>query len=68
VPETLNRPLKNPGLKPYGVIYKNVHILDLSAKIMEIGYLMSYGSHNWIFAKEPMRFGPKCKKATFVII
>jgi hypothetical protein len=45
VPKTLNRPLKNHGLKPLGVICKNVHILDLSAKIMAIGYLMSNGSH-----------------------
>jgi hypothetical protein len=44
VPKTLNKPLENPGLKPYGVICKNVHILDLSAKIMEIGYLISNGS------------------------
>jgi hypothetical protein len=50
VPETLNRPLENPGLKPYGVIYKSVHILDLSAKTMELGYLNSYGSHVRRFA------------------
>jgi hypothetical protein len=25
VPETLNRPLENHGLKPWGVIYQNVH-------------------------------------------
>jgi hypothetical protein len=31
-PKTLNRPLENPGMKPYRVICKSVHILDLSAK------------------------------------
>jgi hypothetical protein len=35
---------------------------------MTLGYLKSYGSHIWRFTKEPMRFGPNCKKATFVII
>jgi hypothetical protein len=41
-----------------------VHILDLSAKIMEIGYLKSYGSHIWRFANETISFGLICKKAT----
>jgi hypothetical protein len=45
VPETLNRPLENPGLKPYGVICKCCTLLDLSAKTMELGYLKSYSSH-----------------------
>jgi hypothetical protein len=41
--------------------------LDLSAKIMEIGYLKSYGSHIWRFANETISFGLICKKATFVL-
>jgi hypothetical protein len=41
--------------------------LDLSAKIMEIGYLRSYGSHIWRFANETLSFGLICKKATFVL-
>jgi hypothetical protein len=44
-----------------------VHILDLSAKIMEIGYLKSYGSHIWRFANETISFGLICKKVTFVL-
>jgi hypothetical protein len=50
VPKTLNRPLENPGLKPYGVICKSMHILDLSAKTMKLGYLNSYDSHVCGFA------------------
>jgi hypothetical protein len=45
VPETLNRPLENPRLKPYGVLCKCCTLLDLSAKTKELGYLKSYGSH-----------------------
>jgi hypothetical protein len=45
VPKTLNRPLENPGLKPYGVICKCCTLLDLSVKPMELGHLKSYGSH-----------------------
>jgi hypothetical protein len=37
--------------------------LDLIAKIMEIGYLKLYGSHNWKFANETTRCGLICKKA-----
>jgi hypothetical protein len=44
-----------------------VQILDLSAKIMEIGYLKSYGSHIWRFANETISFGLICKKVTFVL-
>jgi hypothetical protein len=43
VPKSLNKPLENPRLKPEGV--KLCTFLDQSAKIMEIGYLKSYGSH-----------------------
>jgi hypothetical protein len=50
VPKILNRPLENPGLKPEGVICKSVHILDLSAKTMILGYLNSYDSHVCGFA------------------
>ena len=32
VPETLNRPLENPGLKPKGVICKNVHTFGPKCK------------------------------------
>jgi hypothetical protein len=39
-----------------------VHILDLSAKTMEIGYLKSYGSHIWRFANETISLGLICKK------
>jgi hypothetical protein len=42
-----------------------VHILDLSAKIMEIRYLRSYGPHIWRIANETLSFGLICKKATF---
>jgi hypothetical protein len=42
-------------------------LLDLSAKTMELGYLKSYGSHIWKFAKETMSFGLICKKDTFVL-
>jgi hypothetical protein len=44
-----------------------VHILDLSAKIMEIGYLKSYGSHIWRFSNETISYGLICKKTTFVL-
>jgi hypothetical protein len=36
--------------------------LDLSAKIMEIGYPKLYGSHNWKFANETTRCGLICKR------
>ena len=37
-------------------------------KTMELGYLKSYGSHILRFAKEAMRFGPNCKKATLMLM
>jgi hypothetical protein len=45
VPKTLNRPLENPRLKPYGVICTFCTLLDLIAKTKVLGYLKSYGSH-----------------------
>jgi hypothetical protein len=45
VPKTLNRSLKNPGLKPLGVICKFCTLLDLGAKTKVLGYLKSFGSH-----------------------
>jgi hypothetical protein len=45
VPKTLNRPLENPRLKPYGVICKCCTLLDLSAKTMDLGYSKAYGTH-----------------------
>jgi hypothetical protein len=50
VPKILNRPLKNPELKPQGVICKYCLLVDLSAKTMKLGYLNSYGSHVCGFA------------------
>jgi hypothetical protein len=44
-----------------------LHILDLSAKTMQLGYLKSNSSHIWRFAKETMSFGLICKKATLVL-
>jgi hypothetical protein len=46
---------------------KRVHNLDLSAKIMKLGYLKSYGSHIWRFSNETISFGLICKKVTFVL-
>jgi hypothetical protein len=45
VPKTLNRPLENPKLKPWGVICKFCTLLNLSAKTKVLEYLKSYGSH-----------------------
>jgi hypothetical protein len=44
-----------------------VHILDLSAKTMKLGYLNSYGSHVKGFANKTISFGLICKKATIVL-
>jgi hypothetical protein len=49
-PKTLNRPLRNPRLKPWGVVCKICTFLDQSVKTMKLGYLNSYDSHLCGFA------------------
>jgi hypothetical protein len=67
VPETLNRPSRKPWTETLGGYMQMCTLLDLSAKTMELGYLKSYSSHIWRFAKETMSFGLICKKATLVL-
>jgi hypothetical protein len=35
---------------------------------MELGYLNSYDSHILRLAKQTLRFGPNCKKATLMLM
>ena len=59
--------LRYPISMVFALRSKMCTFLDLSAKIMEIGYLKSYGSHIWRFANETISYGLICKKTAFVL-